>query len=81
MASMKGPGGLRAQFLRDEPPYDTLENIGGWVAGLGYRGVQIPAWDPRVIDLDQAAESVAYCDDYQGRLAELGLEITELATH
>ena len=81
MASMKGPGVLLAQFLRDEPPYDTLENIGGWVAGLGYRGVQIPAWDPRVIDLDQAAESVAYCNDYQGRLADLGLEITELATH
>jgi len=81
MASMKGPGVLLAQFLRDEPPYDTLENIGGWVAGLGYRGVQIPAWDPRVIDLDQAAESVAYCDDYRGRLADLGLEITELATH
>ncbi len=81
MASMKGPGVLLAQFLRDEPPYDTLENIGGWVAGLGYRGVQIPAWDPRVIDLDQAAESVAYCDDYKGRLADLGLEITELATH
>ena len=81
MASMKGPGVLLAQFLRDEPPYDTLENIGGWVAGLGYQGVQIPAWDPRVIDLDQAAESVAYCDDYRGRLADLGLEITELATH
>lgn len=81
MASMKGPAVLLAQFMRDESPYDTLENIGGWVAGLGYNGVQIPAWDPRTIDLDQAAESAAYCDEYRGRLADLGLEVTELATH
>ena len=72
MASMKGPAVLLAQFMRDEPPYDTLENIGGWVADLGYKGVQIPAWDPRTIDLDQAAESVAYCDEYRGRLPSSG---------
>jgi len=41
--------------------------------------VQIPAWDRRVIDLDQAAASRGYCDDFRGRLSELGLEITELA--
>ena len=79
MSSIKGPGIFLAQFLRDAPPYDTLDNIGRWVAGLGYKGVQIPAWDPRVIDLDLAASSPAYCDDYRGRLAELGLEPTELA--
>ncbi len=41
--------------------------------------MQIPGWDARVIDLDQAAASRGYCDDYRGKLAELGLEITELA--
>src|SRR5262249_57141904 len=46
---------------------------------MGYKGVQLPAWDRRVIDLDQAAISRAYCDDYRGRLAALGLEATELA--
>ena len=81
MASMKGPAILLAQFLRDEPPYNNLENIGRWVAGLGYKGVQIPTWDPRVIDLDKVAESKSYADEYLGGLAELGLEVTELAAH
>ena len=67
MKKMKGPGIFLAQFLRDEPPYDSLENIGRWVAGLGYKGVQIPTWDARVIDLDKAAESRTYCDELKGR--------------
>ena len=81
MKSMKGPAIFLAQFLRDEPPYDNLKNIGKWVSDLGYRGVQIPTWDPRVIDLDKAAESKAYCDDVKATLAGLGLEVTELAAH
>ena len=79
MSSIKGPAVFLAQFLRDEPPFDALESIAGWFAELGYRGVQIPGWDPRTIDLDQAAESKTYCDDYCGGLKELGLEVTELA--
>ena len=52
MSSIKGPAILLAQFLRDQPPYDNIENIDAWVAGLGYKGIQIPAWDARAIDLD-----------------------------
>ena len=81
MAQIKGPAIFLAQFLREEEPYDTIDNIGKWVAGLGYKGVQIPAWDPRVIDLDRAAESKAYCDDYRAKLAGMGLEPTELAAY
>jgi len=81
MRGIKGPGVFLAQFLRDEEPYNNLENIGKWVARQGYKGVQIPTWDSRVIDLDKAAESPSYCDDYKGRLKEIGLEITELAAH
>jgi len=81
MKKIKGPGIFLAQFLRDEPPYNNLENIGKWLAGLGYKGVQIPTWDPRVIDLDKAAESKAYCDDLKDRLKQIGLEISELAAH
>ncbi|MEX2558681.1 MAG: sugar phosphate isomerase/epimerase family protein [Pirellulales bacterium] len=80
MASrIKGPAIFLAQFLRDEPPYNSIQSIGEWVAGLGYKGVQIPAWDRRVIDLDQAAQSRAYCDDYQAKLQAMGLAVTELA--
>lgn len=81
MARMKGPGIFLAQFLRDEEPYNSIENIGKWVADLGYKGVQIPAWDSRAIDIDKAAESKAYCDDYKAVLESVGLEPTELAAH
>lgn len=79
MGRIQGPAVFLAQFLRDEEPFCSLTGLGKWFASLGYKGVQVPAWDRRVIDLQQAAESQAYCDDYLGRLAELGLQLTELA--
>ncbi|MEW6749369.1 MAG: sugar phosphate isomerase/epimerase [Candidatus Latescibacterota bacterium] len=79
-SSIKGPAIFLAQFLRDHPPYNSLDAIGAWVAGLGYRGIQIPP-DPRVFDLERAAASKTYCEDYRGRLAALGLEPTEVSGH
>ena len=79
MPKIKGPAIFLAQFMRDEAPYNTMENIGKWVAGLGYTGVQIPNWDDRVIDIGKAAESKTYCDDFKGTLNEMGLEATEVA--
>ena len=64
MRCIKGPAVFLAQFLRDEEPFANVISIGKWFAGLGYKGVQVPAWDRRVIDLDQAATSRGYCDDY-----------------
>ena len=81
MPEMKGPAIFLAQFIRDEEPYNNISNIGRWVADLGFKGVQIPGWDPRVIDLDKAAESKTYCDEYKGTLKEMGLEPTEVAGH
>jgi len=81
MKTMKGPGIFLAQFLRDEAPYNSIESIGRWAAGLGYKGVQIPTWDSRAIDLDKAASSKDYCDEYKGKLKELGLEIIELGSY
>ena len=81
MRAIKGPGIFLAQFLRDTEPYNNLPNIGNWVAGLGYKAVQIPTWDSRVIDLDRAARSKAYCDDLKASLADIGLEISELAAY
>jgi sugar phosphate isomerase/epimerase len=79
MRKIKGPAIFLAQFLRDEAPFNEIKAIGRWVADRGYLGVQIPTWDPRAIDLDQAASSQAYCDDYLGMLRELSLQPTELA--
>jgi sugar phosphate isomerase/epimerase len=81
MSKIRGPAVFLAQFLRDEPPYDNLANIGQWFASLGYKGVQIPAWDKRVFDLDKAATSKAYCDDFRSTLQTPGLEPTEIAPY
>ena len=80
MRTIKGPGIFLAQFMGDEAPFNSIENIGKWVAGLGYKGVQIHTWDSRAIDLAKVAESKDYADEYKGKLADLGLEITELST-
>ena len=78
---IRGPGVFLAQFAGDAAPYDTLDGLAGWAAGHGYAGVQIPTWDTRLIDLALAADSQTYCDDLCSRLADHGLQITELSTH
>lgn len=81
MKTIKGPGIFLAQFAGDAAPFSSLETIADWVAGLGYKGIQIPSWDGRLFDLNLAAESQTYCDDVKGMLADKGLAITELSTH
>ena len=82
MASqIKGPALFLAQFAGDAAPFNSLENITKWAAGLGYKGVQIPTFDGRLFDLEKAATSDTYCDEVRGICADAGVEITELSTH
>lgn len=81
MKTIKGPAIFLAQFMGDEAPFNSLENICQWAADLGYKGVQIPTWESRLIDLATAAESKTYCDELKGKINSYGLEITELSTH
>lgn len=81
MKTIKGPALFLAQFAGDEAPFNNLDSIAAWAAGLGYKGVQIPSWDARLIDLKRAAESRTYCDEVKGTLANHGLTLTELSTH
>jgi sugar phosphate isomerase/epimerase len=81
MKTIKGPAIFLAQFMGDEPPFDNLTTISKWVASLGYKGIQLPGWDSRVIDLKQAAESKDYCDELREKVEACGLQITEIATH
>ncbi len=81
MKTIKGPAIFLAQFMGDEAPFNSLVGICGWDAGLGYKGIQIPTWEPRLIDLKTAAESKTYCDELKGRIEGFGLEISELSTH
>jgi len=76
------PSIFLAQFLGDKPPFDNLMNIAEWAVRLGFGAVSIPAWDPRVIDLDQAAASKQWCDDkITGPLGLIGIAVSDLATH
>ncbi|WP_422359085.1 sugar phosphate isomerase/epimerase family protein [Reichenbachiella sp.] len=81
MKTIKGPAIFLVQFLGDQAPFNNLKNICEWVAGLGYKAVQLPAWDKRVIDIEKAAASKDYCDEIKGIVNEAGLEISELSTH
>jgi len=81
MKTIKGPGIFLAQFAGDQAPFNTLEGMAKWAAGLGFAGIQIPSWDSRLFDLKLAAESKGYCDEVLGVAAGAGLEVTELSTH
>jgi sugar phosphate isomerase/epimerase len=81
MKTIQGPAIFLAQFMGDAAPFNSLDTIADYMAGLGYKGLQLPTWDSRVIDLKTAAESTTYCDELKGKLADKGLAITELATH
>jgi sugar phosphate isomerase/epimerase len=81
MTTIQGPAVFLAQFMGDEAPFNSLDAICQWAAKLGYKGIQIPTWESRLIDLETAARSQAYCDALKGRVAEYGLTITELSTH
>jgi sugar phosphate isomerase/epimerase len=81
MKTIKGPGIFLAQFAGDDAPFNTLDGMAGWAAELGYSGIQIPSWDARLFNLEQAAESKEYCDEILGTAARHGLAVTELSTH
>lgn len=81
MRTIKGPAIFLAQFMGDDAPYNSLDSICKWVASLGYKGVQIPTWDSRCIDLEKAAKSKRYCQEIKGIVESHGLKITELSTH
>jgi len=81
MQTIKGPSLHLAQFADDKAPFNSLEDIARWAAGVGFKALQIPAWDSRLFDLSTAAQSQSYCDDVNGMLASHGLVASELTTH
>ena len=81
MKTIKGPAVFLAQFMDDKEPFNSLDGLCKWASNLGYKGIQIPTWETRLIDLKKAAESKTYCDELNGKVNSYGLEITELCTH
>ncbi|BCT33957.1 sugar phosphate isomerase/epimerase family protein [Pseudomonas protegens] len=81
MKTLKGPSLHLAQFSADTAPFNSLSGIAQWAADLGFKALQIPAWDARLFDVATAADSQDYCDDLKGQLAQKGLVISELTSH
>jgi len=81
MKTIQGPAVFLAQFMGDTAPFNSLDAICQWAAGLGYKGIQVPTWESRLIDLEKAATSKTYADELRGKVASYGLTITELSTH
>ncbi|EPL04048.1 sugar phosphate isomerase/epimerase [Pseudomonas sp. CF161] len=81
MKTLKGPSLHLAQFSDATAPFDSLPSIAAWAAGMGFKALQLPAWDERLFDVSLAAQSQDYCDEISGVVAEHGLVISELTTH
>jgi sugar phosphate isomerase/epimerase len=81
MKTIKGPALFLAQFAGDAAPFNSWDSITKWAADCGYVGVQVPSWDGRLFDLEKAASSKAYCDEFKGKAKANGVEVTELSTH
>lgn len=81
MYQIKGPETFLAQFLDASHLINSLSAVGAWASGLDFKGVQIPAWDTRVIDLDLASSLRTYWDEISGKLADQNLEIIELEAY
>lgn len=67
MQTIKGPSLHLAQFSDAQAPFDTLPAIAKWAADIGFKALQIPAWDERLFDVKTAAESQTYCDEVKAR--------------
>lgn len=81
MTNIQGPGIFLAQFLGDNPPFNSLPAIAKWAAGLGYKGIQLPSWATHIFDVKKAAESKTYADEVAGIVKDAGLQITEISSH
>lgn len=60
-----------AQFAGDDAPFNSLKGLAGWAADKGFKGVQIPTWDRRVIDLERAADNRIMLTRSRGRWASM----------
>ena len=81
MKTIKGPALFLVQFAGDAAPFNSWAGITSWAADCGYVGVQVPSWDARLFDLEKAAVSKDYCDEFKGVAGESGITVTELSSH
>jgi sugar phosphate isomerase/epimerase len=81
MKTIQGPAIFLAQFMGEDAPFDEMHSVCRWAAKHGYRGVQVPTWDARCIDLRKVAESKDYADEWRESVETTGVKVVELSTH
>ena len=81
LGQVQGPGIFLAQYVDDQPNFNSFDSCCKTMAGYGYKAVQIPTWDARLINLARCAESQTYADELIGIASQHGLKISELSTH
>ena len=81
MQTIRGPALYLAQFAGDTAPFDSWPAITAWAASMGYSGVQVSSWDARLFDLELAATSADWRDEFLGIGRENGVAVTELSCH
>ena len=81
MKSIKGPALFLGQFVSDIAPFNSWDSITKWAAECGYIGVQVPSWAGNIFNLEIAAKSKDYCDEFRGVASSNGIEVTELSSH
>jgi sugar phosphate isomerase/epimerase len=75
---MRGPSLFIAQYIGPPPLFERLADIAAFARGLGFRALQVPVHDARILDLGRA-EDGDYLRGVEALLADHGLVISELA--
>ena len=81
MKYIKGPALFLGQFVSDIAPVNSWDSITKGAAECGYIGVQVPSWAGNIFNLEIAAKSKDYCDEFRGVASRNGIEVTELSSH
>ena len=81
MRTINGPGLMLSQFMSDQPPFNSLEAIAGWAAGLGYKAFMVPIHDRRAIEVTRAAQDDRYAAEIKATLSRHGIVISERSAH
>lgn len=75
---MRGPSLFIAQFIGPPPLFDSLADVTAFARGLGFKALQIPVHDPRILDITRV-DDPACIRQIEQLLADHGLVISELA--
>ncbi len=63
MKTLKGPGLFLAQFMGDQPPFNSLKSICQWAKSLGFAVCKFLPGTAAASIWQKAAESKTYADE------------------